>query len=653
MCGLFGIVSRGSTALPQGTATSAITALVAASETRGREASGLAVAVGNMLEVYKLPVRGRTLLRAERSRTMLNGLEDAIAAGDHAVCIGHTRMVTNGDPRNDSNNQPVTSGTLAVVHNGIITNEDDLWARDPLLVREAEVDTEVVVRLLESRIDLKDGLAAAVARVMAEVEGGNSFAVLDGSTGDIVLATANGSIHWTASPDGAVVIFASEEYILRTVVSGRGLRHLLAGSVVHQLPPRHGLHIPASGPSSIGHDTHETVPMPHRRAVPGRRSPAARIGAQLQAAADRIAPYATVDIERIARLRRCTRCILPETFPDLSFDRDGVCSLCRVNNQHRLRPIEELVRLAGPEKRVLVPLSGGRDSCFGLHVAVRELGLDAVAYTYDWGMVTDLARRNISRMCGELGVEHILVSADIDRKRQNVRRNVEAWLRKPHLGAVPLFMSGDKQFFLHAQRLRRQLGRELVMLAANPYERTDFKAGFAGVHDADREKERGWDLGASDRLRMLRFYAGQAIQNPAYINSSLGDTLYAFGSYYLIPKRFESVFDFRQWDEQEVESTLLDTYGWETASDTDTTWRIGDGTAPFYNFIYLKVAGFTENDAFRSNLVRAGRMHREIALARIDEENRPRLPSLAWYFDRIGIDGIEALRTIDRMPSLY
>jgi hypothetical protein len=191
------------------------------------------------------------------------------------------------------------------------------------------------------------------------------------------------------------------------------------------------------------------------------------------------------------------------------------------------------------------------------------------------------------------------------------------------------------------------------MLAANPYERTDFKSGFAGVDDADRAKDRGWDLGVPDRLRMLRFFAGQAIQNPAYINRSLADTLYAFVSYYLIPKRFESVFDFRQWDEQEVESTLLDSYGWERASDTDTTWRIGDGTAPFYNYIYLKVAGFTENDALRSNLVRAGRMQREEALARIDEENRPRLPSLAWYFERIGIDGVEALRTIGRMPALY
>ena len=74
--------------------------------------------------------------------------------------------------------------------------------------------------------------------------------------------------------------------------------------------------------------------------------------------------------------------------------------------------------------------------------------MNPVAYTYDWGMVTDLARRNQARLCSQLGVEHIWVSADIKQKRRNVRKNVEAWLKRPELGMVPLFMAGDKQFML-------------------------------------------------------------------------------------------------------------------------------------------------------------------------------------------------------------
>ena len=55
---------------------------------------------------------------------------------------------------------------------------------------------------------------------------------------------------------------------------------------------------------------------------------------------------------------------------------------------------------------------------FSLHLVVTELDMCPVAYTYDWGMVTDLGRRNISRMCAKLGVENIIIAADIEQKRK-------------------------------------------------------------------------------------------------------------------------------------------------------------------------------------------------------------------------------------------
>ena len=41
-----------------------------------------------------------------------------------------------------------------------------------------------------------------------------------------------------------------------------------------------------------------------------------------------------------------------------------------------------------------------------------------------------------------------------------------------------------------------------------------------------------------------------------------------------------------KWDENIINDTLLNKYKWEKSSDTDSTWRIGDGAAPFYNYIY-------------------------------------------------------------------
>lgn len=106
---------------------------------------------------------------------------------------------------------------------------------------------------------------------------------------------------------------------------------------------------------------------------------------------------------RLHDLRRCSKCLLPETMPFIAFDADGVCNYClNYRPRNNPKPVEELFELVRPYRRpegqdCIVPLSGGRDSCYGLHLIVKELGMNPVTFTYDWGMVTDLGRRNISR----------------------------------------------------------------------------------------------------------------------------------------------------------------------------------------------------------------------------------------------------------------
>ena len=94
------------------------------------------------------------------------------------------------------------------------------------------------------------------------------------------------------------------------------------------------------------------------------------------------------------------------------------------------------------------------------------------------------------------------------------------------------------------------------------------------------------------------------IKNPSYFNTSIYDTL--SGEYYRTFSKkndYYHIFDYINWNENEV-NKILDFYGWEKAPDTNCTWRIGDGTAAFYNYIYYTVTGFTEHDTFRSNQIR-------------------------------------------------
>jgi len=113
------------------------------------------------------------------------------------------------------------------------------------------------------------------------------------------------------------------------------------------------------------------------------------------------------------------------------------------------------------------------------------------------------------------------------------------------------------------------------------------------------------------------------------------------------------VFDYYRWDEDQINDVLINNYDWETAIDTKTTWRIGDGTAGFYNYVYFTVAGFTEHDTFRSNQIREGDLTRDRALELVKEENQPRYQNIRWYLDTLGMNFDETIGVVNRIPKMY
>ena len=98
-------------------------------------------------------------------------------------------------------------------------------------------------------------------------------------------------------------------------------------------------------------------------------------------------------------------------------------------------------------------------------------------HLYDWGLVNDLARRNAARIHSTWR-EHIIRSPDIALKRKFVKKNVEAWLKRPELGMIPLFMAGDKAFYYFARELRKETGIDLLFFVQEMMEHTHLNMDF-------------------------------------------------------------------------------------------------------------------------------------------------------------------------------
>lgn len=669
MCGIYGII------LPEGHRhkswffKKAVTELANASERRGRDSAGLALSDvnNNTYHVLKGDVRVRDLLKDSRVDSALDAASSRTSAGKPGMGIGHARLVTNGSQLLPGNNQPVIKDDLLVIHNGIIANVDDVWEAHSELTRDNQIDTEVIPALLRNGLEKGMDPVTALSKALAPLIGTWSLAIGFSDRNLLLLTSNNGSLYRFLLPEGGI-LFGSERHILETVqkalnvsatIDWVGVDKVVAldtvsgriGSVAlnGEVTSLDWLSKSFSKPFDVDLEVIENTDSKHELIL----DPAAF---QRTEETD-LASMLVYDLDRIRSLKRCSRCILPETFPFIRFDDEGICNYCHSYElKNQVRPIEELKELVLPYRRkgkpdVIIPFSGGRDSTYTLHLVKEELGLNPIAFTYDWGMVTDLARRNIARVCGKLGVENIIVAADVRWKRNNIRKNLEAWLKRPHLGMIPLLMAGDKYFFYYCDQVKKQTGIDLNIWGINFLENTDFKTGFAGL-PPDTDKDAPYALSLIHQLKLFGFVGGQLLSNPGYLNGSIWDSLGSFAVRYMAKKdHYYHLFDYVQWKEEEV-NEVLKAYDWEIAVDTESTWRIGDGTASFYNYVYATVAGFTEFDTFRSNQIREGMMDRETALALIEKENSPRFETLRWYLQITGVDFKHAISTVNAIPRI-
>jgi glutamine---fructose-6-phosphate transaminase (isomerizing) len=674
MCGIFGIVSGERGVIEE--TSKVVKKLFELSESRGKEASGFSFLNGKKIEVYKSPFPASDYFS---NKIFVNTLATE-AKKDKVTFIGHSRLVTNGYEHYNYNNQPIYKDGITVVHNGIIVNQSQLWDKYSSLKKETELDTELIPAILGKFIS-EAGVEVALKNTFEDIVGMTSAAMLFNAYNNLLLATNNGSLYYVISKSGKTFIFGSEYFILQSVIQMKSVSGYFDKVEISQLKPNECCSINTetiecelkeitssnrfSNIMSVSERTCEIHDINHK-VERDDGSFNKSLNVYNNEVPNIINDYFNKQTYKISGLKRCNNCILPESFPYIEFDEDGVCNYCRHyvpkfgNKDNECDKEIELKKVVLELKNgnlsnynCIVAFSGGRDSSYGLHYITKVLGLKPLTFTYDWGMNTNLSRRNVSRICGKLGIENILISADIRKKRDNIKKNVIAWLKRPELGLIPLFMAGDKQFYYYAQKLSKINNIKTSIWMGNYLENTHFKTAFCGISPIHNKKRLDF-LSINNKISILLYYLKNYLLNPSLINSSLGDTITSYLSYYgLNTTNFLMLFDYIKWDEKTINDTLINEYNWETDPGTTTTWRIGDGTAAFYNYIYYMVAGFTEIDTFRSNQIREGDLTRKEALEFSINENKPRWDSIKWYCDTIGIDFNHTIEAINNIHKYY
>lgn len=663
MCGIFGLISKNFDDNVRLEGKKILSSLFKMSESRGKEASGLIALYDDQIKIIKDSVPASDLIKQKNYKKLIN---DVFSSTNQLCTIGHSRLVTNGESFNNKNNQPLFSQDIIAVHNGIITNEKKIKEKYTDLEISTELDTEVMINLINKFLNYDD-ILSSIKKSYNEIEGVANLAILFKNLNSFLLTTNNGSLYYIISNSNNSLVFASEKFILKKCIQKiKNYADNFSLENINQLKANSGLHINTKNfdKKLFKFDDEEKIYLSKSQRYFSDLSKQQKDNLNNIKKReinlinnDELKLFNSeyeINKEKISKLKRCINCILPETMPYIKFDDNGKCNYCSEYSFKKPKGLTALKKIFENDNHLncLATFSGGRDSSYGLHVLKKKLGLDILSYTYDWGMVTDLARRNQMRICGSLGIEHILVSADIVKKRNNIKKNVSAWLKKPELGMIPLFMAGDKQYFYWGNKIAEQNNCKKILLFENLLETTKFKSGFCGIKPAHGTRNT-YTLSIKNKISLIFYYLKNFIKNPSYINSSILDTFSAFFSYYVLDHEWINLFDYIDWDEKEINKVLKQDYNWEVSSDTSSTWRIGDGTASFYNYIYYTMAGFTENDTFRSNQIRQGKISREDALNLSINENKPRFESINEYLNIIGLDFSKTLKKINMAKKIY
>ena len=188
MCGIFGIISD------KNINSKDLLILAENARQRGKDSSGFIEYDGKDYAVKKYDF----------------DLKDSIKKvnKNSKIIIGHSRLVTNSMV----DNQPISKNNISVIHNGIITNFDNLFKKYDLK-KDLKVDTEVIVELVNFFLKKENNLNNVINSILSIIEGTASCVVHIAEIGKLILFSNNGSLY--TAEKGNNIYISSESFSLK------------------------------------------------------------------------------------------------------------------------------------------------------------------------------------------------------------------------------------------------------------------------------------------------------------------------------------------------------------------------------------------------------------------------------------------------------
>jgi hypothetical protein len=315
-------------------------------------------------------------------------------------------------------------------------------------------------------------------------------------------------------------------------------------------------------------------------------------------------------------LKICSNCILPDTFPGISFNEKGICNHCRQEEAHlskasekkalyrqKLNDLISAVKGRAPAYDVIIAYSGGKDSSYSLKLLKDKYGLRTLAMTFDNHFVSPVSWENMRAVTGTFDADHII-------------------FRPPWPLMKTLFCLTSVEDVFPAPTLLRAssvctccIGMVKSLVLKTALEMSIPLVAF------------GWSPGqAPIQSAIMKTNPALTLQNQKAFKSAFPDDISLQMASYLIPDPYYELYKdrfphnvhplaFFEYDEERIK-TELESVGWKSPKDTDSN-STNCLLNAFANYCHLNRHHFHPYVWEIANMVRRGDMSRDEGIEKI------------------------------------
>ena len=319
-------------------------------------------------------------------------------------------------------------------------------------------------------------------------------------------------------------------------------------------------------------------------------------------------------------MKRCNGCVLPDSFPGIRFNDEGVCNFCQefkgiehLDNKKTeyKEKFETLIKdIKGKnEFDVLMCYSGGKDSTYTIIDLKEKYDLKIIAFTMDNGFLSKQASSNIQTVMKNLDIKHVTIKPPFDvlKKIFNTCSKENIFSQKSIERASNICTSCMSIVKFSALRMALEMNIPFIAFGWSP--------GQAPITSSIMKNN-------PQMIKMMQ----KAVFNPLY--NIAGEKIKPF---FLEEKHFKGSFNFPynisplaflEYNEEQVYEKIQK-FGWKAPRDTDAN-STNCLLNSYANTVHKKQFNFHPYAFEQAKLVREGYSNRENALGKInqiDEKN--------------------------------